>query len=75
MNHKQHYAICIDNSAYPASLERHKLYRVLKDDADLEQGDIRILDESGEDYIYPADYFLEVDFPQATSEKLARTFA
>ncbi len=51
------FAICIENSKYPASLELHKLYPVLPDeDASLDE-DLRIIDESGEDYLFPAEYF------------------
>jgi len=52
------YAICVDNAEYPASLNLHKLYRLVPDDeADLE-GALRVIDESGEDYLYPAKYFV-----------------
>ena len=44
------FVVCIDNSDYPSSLELHKIYPVLED-KDLEAGDIRVIDESGEDYI------------------------
>lgn len=57
------YAICIDNADYPASLEILKLYRVLSDAAAEKDGDIRVIDESGEDYLYPATYFLPVELP------------
>ena len=58
------FAICIDNSHYPASLELHKVYRVMPDNDAERDGDLRVIDESGEDYIYPADYFLLVDLPR-----------
>jgi hypothetical protein len=45
------YAVCIDNSGFPASLELHKIYQVLPDADAAADGDIRIIDESGEDYI------------------------
>jgi hypothetical protein len=51
-------AVCIDNSEYPASLELHKVYQVLPDEDAAVDGDIRLIDESGEDYLYPAEYFL-----------------
>lgn len=59
-----HFAVCIDNSGYPASLELHKIYRVLPDEAAVEDGDIRVIDESGEDYLYPATRFVELELPQ-----------
>ena len=53
-----HFAICLDNTDYPASLERHKIYRVLPDQDAAADGDLRVIDESEEDYLYPAAYFL-----------------
>ncbi len=47
------FAICIDNAEYPASLELHKAYRVLPDKGAEQDGDLRIIDESGEDYLFP----------------------
>jgi hypothetical protein len=68
------FAICIDNSEYPASLELHKVYRVLPDqEADLD-GDLRIIDESGEDYLYPADYFILLDVPKEKVQILTQSF-
>ena len=64
------FAVCVNNSEYPASLELHKIYRVLPDeDADAD-GDLRVVDESGEDYLYPADYFVIVELPQEVRESL-----
>ena len=45
----------IDNRGYPTSLELHKIYRVVPDEAAAADGDIRVVDESGEDYLYSAD--------------------
>ena len=45
-------------SMYPVSLESRKIYRVLSDEDADKDGDLRIIDESGEDYLYPADYFV-----------------
>ncbi len=69
------YVICISNSEYPVSLELHKLYRVLVDEDAFEDGDLRILDESGEDYLYPAEFFLAIDLPQETKQELQMSFA
>jgi len=52
------FVVCIDNSEYPASLELHKIYRVIADEAAAREGDLRIIDESGEDYLYPAEWFV-----------------
>ncbi|MCX5894409.1 MAG: hypothetical protein NTZ51_01055 [Proteobacteria bacterium] len=69
-----HFAICIDNSDYPASLETHKIYRVLPDKDAERDGDLRIIDESGEDYLYPADCFVLVDLPRDTVRVLNKSF-
>ena len=52
------FAICVNNLEYPASLELHRIYQVLPDDDAAADGDLRIIDESGEDYLYPAVYFV-----------------
>lgn len=58
------FAVCIDNTGYPASLELHKIYRVLSDEDAAADGDLRVVDESGEDYLYPADSFVLLDLPR-----------
>ena len=68
----QEFVVCINNEDYPASLELHKIYRVISDeDADAE-GDLRIIDESGEDYLYPASYFVPINIPHIVEESLRR---
>jgi hypothetical protein len=69
------FAVCVDNSDYPASLELHKIYRVLPDREAEADGDLRVIDESGEDYLYEAERFLLVDLPVATVRVLNRSFA
>ncbi|HEX8130795.1 MAG TPA: hypothetical protein VF527_16970 [Pyrinomonadaceae bacterium] len=64
------FAICVNNADYPASLELHKIYRVLVDKDAEADGDMRVVDESGEDYLYPAHYFVLVTLPQAVEESL-----
>jgi hypothetical protein len=61
----QTYVVCIDNSDYPASLELHKIYRVLPDSEAAVDGDVRVVDESGEDYLYPASRFVPIALPVA----------
>ena len=56
--------ICIRNDEYPASLEVRKVYEVLPDAAASAHQLVRVIDESGEDYLYPEDYFMPVDLPQ-----------
>ncbi len=67
---KTRYAICIENVEYPASLEILKLYCIVPDQDVERDGDLRVIDESGEDYLYPANYFVAVDLPQQTLELL-----
>ncbi len=69
------FAVCIDNSGYRASLERHKIYRVVPDKDAADEGDIRVIDESGEDYLYEAERFLLVDLPPRVIRILNRSFA
>jgi hypothetical protein len=57
------FAICVNNSEYPASLELHKIYRVLPDEDAEQDGNLRVIDESGEDCLYPAGYFMMLDLP------------
>lgn len=68
------FAICIDNSEYPTSLELHKIYRVLLDEEAARDGDLRIIDESGEDYLYPAEYFVLIEVPRETERVLLDSF-
>jgi hypothetical protein len=70
---KARFAICVDNSQYPASLELHKLYRMIPDEDAKKDRDLRV-DESGEDYLYPVDYFLLIDIPRGTAQSLNKSF-
>jgi hypothetical protein len=66
------FAICIKNDDYPASLEIRKLYRIVPDaQADKHQL-IRIMDESGEDYLYSQDYFIPVCLPADVVKALVK---
>lgn len=64
------FALCIDNADYRASLIPGKVYRILPDPAAAKDDFIRIVDESGEDYLYHKDYFLFVDFPPGVTKKI-----
>lgn len=59
------FAVCINNREHPASLELYKIYRVLPDADAAQDGDIRVIDESGEDYLYPSHDFIVIDIPDA----------
>ncbi len=65
-----HFAICLKNEGYPASLEIGKLYRVIPDDAASKHGYIRVVDESGEDYAYSTERFFLIELPQAVEKVL-----
>jgi len=66
------FAVCIRNDGFEASLERNKIYLV-RPDADAEKdGDIRVVDESGEDYLYPAEWFVAVEVPKAVQDSLLK---
>ncbi|MBM3946698.1 MAG: hypothetical protein FJ315_04775 [SAR202 cluster bacterium] len=58
-------AVCIRNDGYPVSLERLKLYRLLPDPEAAKHRQVRVVEESGDDYLYPADYFVVVRVPEA----------
>jgi hypothetical protein len=62
---EQQFAICIKNEDYPASLEVRKIYEVIPDEKAAKHRMVRIVDESGEDYLYPEDYFVAIEIPQA----------
>ncbi len=64
------YALCVKNKDCE-DLEVRKVYEVLPDAEAAKEGYIRILDESGEDYLYPASYFVVIDLPQEATSALA----
>jgi hypothetical protein len=70
----QHFAVCVRNRGYRASLELRKLYPVLPDEFADEHQMIRVVDESGEDYLYPAKFFVRVELPH-TVERALETIA
>jgi len=72
MNHrKPRYLICVKNNGYEASLERRKVYRALPNAKAESHGLVRVIDESGEDYLYPAEFFAPVEL----KTEAARAFA
>jgi hypothetical protein len=62
------FLFCIKNGAYPASLEVCKVYQALPDAAAEARNYVRVIDESGEDYLYPSDCFVSIDLPRAAEE-------
>ncbi len=69
------FVVCIENAGYPASLELHKIYRILPDPDAARDGDVRIVDESGEDYLYPAEWFAAIELPRRVKDSLVRRSA
>ena len=64
------FALCIDNSDYQASLIPGKVYRILPDPKSAKDDLVRIVDESGEDYLYHKNHFVFVDFPPGVKKKV-----
>lgn len=62
------FAVCIKNEDYPASLELRKIYEVIPDSLAAERQLMRVIDESDEDYLYPADYFVPIELPKAAKK-------
>ena len=69
---ESHFVVCIKNRDYPASLELRKLYRAIPDSVAASHRQIRVIDESGEDYLYPNTYFAPVQLPQAVEKAVMR---
>jgi hypothetical protein len=57
--------MCIDNTEYPVSLTLHKVYKVIPDERGEKFGDVRIIDDTGEAYLFPATLLAEVTIPKA----------
>lgn len=67
---KTGFALCIDDVDCD-DLEKRKLYQILPDEEATEEGYLRVVDESGEDYLYPESYFILVELPSRAQEVLA----
>jgi hypothetical protein len=66
------FVVCVNNEGYQASLERNKIYVALPDAQAESDGDIRVIDESGEDYLFSAKRFVAVELPQAVQASVRR---
>jgi hypothetical protein len=64
------FALCLDNTGYRASLIPGKVYRIIPDLRAAKDDFVRIIDESGEDYLYHKGHFVLVDFPPAVRRKI-----
>ncbi|HTY83927.1 MAG TPA: hypothetical protein VMB19_06900 [Silvibacterium sp.] len=75
MKREAQFVICIENKGYVASLEPRKIYQVVPDKAAFKLHQIRVIDESGEDYLYPVEYFVPVQLPLAVERAVRRATA
>jgi hypothetical protein len=64
------FVLCVDNGGYPESLEVRKVYAVLPDERAATNDYIRVIDETGEDYLYPAKYFVPIQLPPEVAKTL-----
>jgi len=69
-DHAQQFAVCIRNAGYEESLDLRKIYEVLEDAAAAKVDMMRVIDEEGEDYLYPRAWFLPIELPQNIEEAL-----
>jgi hypothetical protein len=60
----KHFVVCLRNKGYEVSLERRKIYQVLPDAEAAKHSLVRVVDESGEDYLYPKGFFAAIELPQ-----------
>ena len=69
------FAVCVVNEGYEASVQRNQIYAVHEAAEAASDGDVRIADESGEDYLYPADWFILIDVPAIVQQSVLRVTA
>ena len=65
MGTAKRFVVCLRNRGYEVALERRKIYRVLPDADAARHRQIRVIDESGEDYLYPQGFFAPIELPQS----------
>ena len=68
----KNFVICINNEDYPTSLEVRKIYEIIPDPEAEKSNHLRVIDESGEDYLYPKEYFHSVNLPDATEQAITK---
>ena len=68
-------AMCVSNAGVPASLELRKVYRLVSDLAAASEGLVRVVDESGEDYLYPDKFFVPIEVPKAAARAFSKRSA
>jgi hypothetical protein len=64
------FVVCVRNEGYEVSLELRKIYQVIPDAGAPSHHLLRVIDESGEDYLYPQDFFLPIELPKALEKAL-----
>ena len=64
------FVVCVNNGDYPASLEVRKIYQTIEDKEAERRNFLRVMDESGEDYLYPAHYFMALPLPGEVEQAL-----
>jgi hypothetical protein len=75
MARQPHYLLCVKNRGYSAALEPGKLYRVIPDRVAEKRRLVRVVDESGDHYLYPDGFFLAIDLPRAAIKALSKKSA
>ncbi|HRB12035.1 MAG TPA: hypothetical protein PKU70_03410 [Vicinamibacteria bacterium] len=70
-NRKTQYLLCVKNAGYAASLELRKVYRARPNSKAESHGLVSAVDESGEDYLYPADFFVAIELPKEAAPVFA----
>lgn len=68
----QHYVLCVNNKKYQASLEARKIYQCVPDPQAKAHGQIRVIDELGEDYLYPRGLFIPIEIPKEAIRAFAQ---
>jgi hypothetical protein len=64
------FVVCVRNEGYEVSLELRKIYQTIPDTGAARHHLLRVVDESGEDYLYPEDFFLPIELPKAIEKAL-----
>ena len=67
---KARFAVCVNNAGYPDDLKVRTVYQVLPDESAAKSDYVRVIDETGEDYLYPASYFVFIDVPPEAAKAL-----
>lgn len=70
MSETKHFAICVNNGEYAGTLELRKVYELLEDSTAAQRHYVRVIDESGEDYLYPQSWFVPVSVPASVEDLL-----